>query len=290
MVELEKVQMTEAQTDSKLLPRFNLLSVSNYIGKMLPCYVSLNPGVERESALQKCMRVEKEEVMDGFFEQKAFEEWIEEIRIAEEAENVKKHGEQELEKVIRKLEDTVLQEREEEEEEEMLFELESDRLFASRRSSKQSVIAPASSSNMQKTSSSSSSSSKSRRTSVLPSTSPSHPLEEFHNLPIAHYIHHLSSHLSTFLSTLLSSTISSTTSEIGNVVKVLEWNPQDREEEDALALLGLARDPTKLATRFVENTEEGVAKRWLAFVSEGKVLENQQEESLCESPIYLKRV
>lgn len=88
-----------------------------------------------------------------------------------------------------------------------------------------------------------------RRKSTIPAdfkqSSPILPTD----LPIAFLLAELSRRLCSLFDRSFATITSS--AQIDHVQHIMTWQPPDIEEDDALAVLGLARDPTKITTRLV---------------------------------------
>ena len=104
------------------------------------------------------------------------------------------------------------------------------------------------------------------------------------NLPLSVYLQELASRLARFFEQAFESSIRR--SEITSVQKVITWSPPDREEDDAITALGLARDPTKITSRVVVSADEedgpSKARHWIACETPAGIL-GSDEPAVCKS-------
>lgn len=121
---------------------------------------------------------------------------------------------------------------------------------------------------------------KSVRASLPPPADPVVPTE----LSIAVYLSDLTSRLTRIFEHSFQTVTKNAV--LCDAMRVTTWSPPDREEDDAMTALGLARDPTKITTRIVhQDIEDGeikVAFQWMACETPpGSLLEDASDPT-CE--------
>lgn len=102
-------------------------------------------------------------------------------------------------------------------------------------------------------------------------------------LPIPYYLSSLSQRLAEVCGRSFRSV--SESAVIKDVRPVVTWHPEEREEDDSLAALGLARDPTKITSRVVcASVSEGGTSHWIACETPSGILADEPDSpEACES-------
>ena len=102
-------------------------------------------------------------------------------------------------------------------------------------------------------------------------------------LPIPFYLSSLSQRLAGLCERSFRSVGES--AAIKDVRPVVAWRPEEREEDDSLAALGLARDPTKITSRVVcAPVSEGGTSHWIACETPSGVLADEPDSpEACKS-------
>ena len=280
MTELERISAIEAHSDNRPLPKHDVLAVMTYI----KCKLQSNP-------LDLLVLVEKEKDMARYVP--ALDAWLAAQLHALDHDNLKKEGEEKLKDVLERLRrqendnDASTVGREEDMQVEGAevnlgpleirgvhggFHLDFERLYTvplllmpQSADSTTTMQAP-------------------RRKSVTAATADIS--QHLHivpvDLPVPFYLSELANRLASLLDHSFTSI--SQQAEITDVVPVIAWQPQERQEDDSMTALGLARDPTKITSRVVKYRDkagEDVFQHWIACETPSDVLQ-EGSPSACE--------
>jgi len=253
----------------------------------------------------------------GYME--ALERWLGKMVEVNEREYLKKEGEEKLPVVLEKLK-TMLRQQEQGEEPDMQIEENGDRRRARRShlavpfqldcekmyTDPLALLAPRPPAPVQSLPLTATPSTVNRRKSTIapstPAPPPSLPKTTINptTLPLPAYLQILSSKLSKTLhysfsritsSPSSSSSSSSNTPKIVKAKNIILWQPPDRQEDDSMTALGLARDPTKISSRLIRHTgndaaveQEGTSQLWIACETSPGVLSSDTQEGACKLP------
>lgn len=104
-----------------------------------------------------------------------------------------------------------------------------------------------------------------RRKSAVTTDAKSMPIIPATDLPIAFLLRDLARRLCSLFDYAFATIADS--AQIIDATPVITWQPPEVEEDDALALLGLARDPTKISSRTIRADDETEASVFIACES-----------------------
>lgn len=120
-----------------------------------------------------------------------------------------------------------------------------------------------------------------RRKSVMTADTKPAPSITAIDLPIAFLLQDLARRLRTLFEH--SFTTVSSSAQIIDAKPIITWQPPDIEEDDALALLGLARDPTKITSRTIRADDGSDASVFMACETPPNSLPGQaMDKPACE--------
>lgn len=288
MTELERISGLEAQTDGRPIPKHDVLTIMTYLKTKLPS----NP-------IDELVRVEPPNGGRDQYAQ-AIQEWIDAVLDARDLKTLKQEGKEalsRLKKIIEKEVNSIngdfhgqqpanavgqesLLEKEatiedEDELDEML--LKADKLFVTPPLWYPPHLRPVQVPLASSTSRRKSNAVPSAPASVPPPLPPVNPIE----LPLPIYLNELASRLAKFFEKAFESTV--THAEMTSARKVVTWSPADREEDDVITALGLARDPTKITSRVVVGSGDGgeVTRHWIACETPAGII-NGSGDAACE--------
>lgn len=288
LLELERISAIEAQSDSRPVPKHDVLAVMTYIK------TSLYPG----NPLTNMVKVETQRDSSRYMPM--LDDWLARMRTVEKGERVRSRGQNTLDALLRELdnEDKHLfsegadfdqqhvssdaMEHDETDgpsqsmENNDAFELETDKLFRD----PPPYVPPQISTPITTR----------RRSSIKPAGLEEH-LPRVTELPLPFYVNELTRRLKDCLDA--SFRLVGERAEIIAAQNIINWQPPDRQEDDSMTLLGLARDPTKISSRLVrthveEEEDNGngseATHHWIACETPPGVLQTDAESnsSACE--------
>ena len=279
MTELERISAIEAHSETRPLPKHDVLAVLGYIKAKIP-----------HNPLDKLLLVERQK--DTTHHVRALDTWISSQSYVSKYDTLKREGEDKLKKIWEELKaeerdfeslartanpNTLQNDMEITVEEasngsgQGVFQLERERLFMGAL-----LTAP------QPAVSSTPAVRKKSMTAIAADTAPSSPFV-LNDLSLPFYL----SELARRLASLLEHSFHSVTNQahVRQATRITTWQPPDRQEDDSMTALGLARDPTKITSRIIQDQKaagKNDSVHWIACESPPGVLHNGSS-SACKS-------